>query len=307
MSFASELKMELCESAWSVREEGARWAQSYGLLLFSRSFSSSQVVFTSELEPVAELAAAAMAELSGRMTPIDRRGRAGGHAIYHVEMPSEACPDLLAAFGYPPGEINLRLRSENIGGDPGDAWAFLRGAFLACGMMADPQKRYHFEYRVPYKRLSEDLGEELLRMGIRMGSVTRKGAYLLYLKDSEPIEEMLTAMGAIRAAFQLMDAKIYKDIRNKANRVRNCETANIDKTVAASLSQIEDIEWILEKKGLDSLPDELKEIAKLRLDNPEMSLRELGMVLSPPLSRSGVNHRLRRLSDLAQTLRGESD
>ena len=306
MSFGAELKSELCEAAWAVREERERWAQTYGLLLFARSFSSGRAVFTSEWEPAAELAAAGMAELSGRVVPIERQQRQGRGTRYRVSFPRELGAELLAAFGHVPGEITLRLRRENIGEDPRAVWAFLRGAFLACGSMSDPAGRYHLEYRVPFKRLSEDLGEELLRVGIHMGTVTRRGAYLLYLKDSAPIEEMLTAMGALRSAFRLMDVKIYKDVRNKANRVRNCETANIDKTVTASLSQVEAIELIAAKRGLDTLPEELRAIAALRLENPEMSLRELGQALSPPLSRSGVNHRLRRLGALAEELREDS-
>ena len=140
---------------------------------------------------------------------------------------------------------------------------------------------------------------ELLSFLVPFKHAVRKGAQLLYLKESEQIEDMLTFMGATKASVHMMEIKIYKELRNKANRVTNCETANIDKTVNAATAQVEQIQWLLECRGWGGLPEELWELAQLRLDHPEMSLRELGEALSTPLSRSGVNHRLKRLTQLA--------
>jgi DNA-binding protein WhiA len=136
--------------------------------------------------------------------------------------------------------------------------------------------------------------------GFTFKSSVRKGSYVLYVKDSGVIEDVITYMGASRFTLELMDIKIIKDLRNNINRKTNCETANIEKTITASAAQIRDIKYLKKTLGLALLPEELKEIALLRLKYPESSLSELGQMLKPPLSRSGVSHRLRRLSAMAK-------
>lgn len=131
----------------------------------------------------------------------------------------------------------------------------------------------------------------------------RRNDYLLYYKESENIEDLLTYLGAPKSSLELMEVKIVKELRNRVNRATNCETANISKTVNAALSQIEDIRLIEASGGIGSLDEELRELARLRLQNPDMSLRELGQALTSPISRSGVNHRLRRISEYAAELR----
>ena len=125
----------------------------------------------------------------------------------------------------------------------------------------------------------------------------------MYIKESENIEDVLTFMGASMSSLEIMNVKILKDVRNKANRIANCDSANIEKTIAASYKQIDDIEYIMNPAGFDSLSDELREIAEARMENPDMSLRELGQALTKPISRSGVNHRMRKLSLIAEELR----
>ncbi len=134
-------------------------------------------------------------------------------------------------------------------------------------------------------------------------SAVRRGQTIVYIKGSEGIEDTLTFIGAQQCTLELMNVKIYKDVRNKANRIANCDSANIDKVVSAAMKQIEDISLIANNRGLDDLPDELKEIARLRIENPTMSLQEIGESLSEPLSRSGVNHRFKRIAAIAQEIR----
>jgi len=183
-------------------------------------------------------------------------------------------------------------------------YAFLRGAFLAVGSVTDPKKDYHLEFASPHQQLCRDLLALMEGLGLNPKYMTRKGSGIVYFKESEQIEDLLTMMSATNSSLEIMGVKILKNIRNKANRVTNCETANITKTVDAASLQLEMIEIIYRKAGLDSLPPELREIALERMNNPDMSLRELGEQLSPPLSRSGVNHRLARLKKIADELRG---
>lgn len=206
---------------------------------------------------------------------------------------------VMAAFGHEKGELALRLNRANLTGDCCMA-ALLRGAFLACGTLTDPEKDYHLEFVVPYRYISRDLAKLLNELSLAPKQLERKGSHVVYCKDSGQIEEILTLMGAQNAALELMGIKMYKDMRNNINRKTNFETANISRTANAAAEQVYAIEAILEHAGVESLPEELKEIALLRLENPEMSLRELGEALSEPISRSGVNHRLRRLVSIAQ-------
>ena len=144
----------------------------------------------------------------------------------------------------------------------------------------------------------------LAECGLRAKLARRGGCHIVYFKESEQIEDCLTLIGATNASLELMGVKMVKNIRNNANRVANCETANIDKTVAAAAVQVEAVHKICRCGGLDKLPEELRELAALRLENPDMSLRELGEELDPPLSRSGVNHRLQRILAFAADLPG---
>lgn len=168
--------------------------------------------------------------------------------------------------------------------------------------MTNPEVDYHLEFSVPFLNLSRDLVTLLRELGLSAKQARRAGGYVVYFKESESIEDCLTLMGATSAALELMGVKMVKDIRNNINRVTNCESANIDKTVAAAAVQSEALRKIERTVGLDALPEELREIAYLRLENPELSLRELGEALDRPLTRSGVNHRLRRILEFAEKL-----
>ena len=181
--------------------------------------------------------------------------------------------------------------------------AFLAGVFFGCGSVIDPNKEYHLEFNTPSALLCGDLQKVLGSIGVAGRSLVRKNMYVLYLKDSEHIEDTLTCMGAQQCTIELMNIKIRKDMRNKANRVRNCDEANINKVVSAAMRQMQDIQLIIRCGQLEAMSPELQELAELRLENPELSLKELGELLSNPIGRSGVNHRFQKIAAMAEELR----
>ena len=181
--------------------------------------------------------------------------------------------------------------------------AFLRGAFLASGSVTDPEKNYHFEIVCSQQETADQVRELFAFFGLSARIVLRKKNYVVYLKEGTLISDALNITGAHISMMKFENVRIVKDVRNTVNRRVNCETANISKTVSAARKQIEDIEYILRMKGLDQLPPNLRDVAGARLEEPEASLKELGEMLDPPVGKSGVNHRLRKLSQMAQNLR----
>lgn len=185
--------------------------------------------------------------------------------------------------------------------------AYIRGAFLASGSMSDPQKSYHFEIVCSALAQADQLCEIMREFVPDAKVVQRKKYYIVYIKEGAQIVDILNVMGAHTSLMNLENVRIVKEMRNSVNRQVNCETANINKTVNAAVRQIEDIRLIQEKKGLASLSQNLREIAELRLDYPDTPLKELGEYLTPPVGKSGVNHRLRKLSEIAKELREEEE
>ena len=179
------------------------------------------------------------------------------------------------------------------------AIAYLRGAFLGGGFVADPHGDFHFELTAESEQLAEDLVSLLARFDIEARVARRRGTFAVYLKGAEPIITFLALVGAHRALLRTEDVRIVKSVRNDVNRLVNAEIANQQKTAEAAVGQIEAIETLRATRGLDSLPPALRELARLRLENPDVSLRELGELADPPLSKSAVYHRVRRIEELA--------
>lgn len=184
--------------------------------------------------------------------------------------------------------------------------AFIRGAFLAGGSISDPNKSYHFEIVCRSKRQAGQLQEMINSFGMEAKIVARKKYQVVYLKEGAQIVDILNVMEAHVALMNLENVRILKEMRNSVNRKVNCETANISKTVNAAVKQLDDIAYIRDNAGLSSLPDNLKEMALLRLEKPDTPLKELGTYLDPPVGKSGVNHRLRRISEIADQLRDQA-
>lgn len=185
--------------------------------------------------------------------------------------------------------------------------AFIRGAFLATGSISDPEKGYHFEIVCPDRQKAEQLQELIRSFQIDAKIVLRKKSYVVYVKEGAQIVDILAVMEANVALMNLENIRILKEMRNSVNRKVNCETANINKTVSAAVKQIEDIKLIESQKGFHTLNEGLAEIAELRLQYPEATLKELGMMLNPQVGKSGVNHRLRKLSEIADELRNNKE
>jgi hypothetical protein len=183
--------------------------------------------------------------------------------------------------------------------------AYIRGAFLGGGSLSDPEKTYHLEFVNPNKAHSIALQELINSFGMDAKIVQRKRYYVVYLKEGSQIVDLLNIMEAHIALMDLENVRILKEMRNNVNRIVNCETANINKTVSASVKQLEDIHYIEESVGLEQLPGPLEEIASIRIQYPSASLKELGTYLDPPVGKSGVNHRLRKISAIAEKLRDE--
>ena len=185
----------------------------------------------------------------------------------------------------------------------GDAGCYLRGVFVRCGSMTDPDKGYYRSLR-PGAQL-EAAARLLDDAGLPPGRTVRRGVPLLYYRDSGKIEDFLALVGQSKHALELMDKKITRALRNNANRAVNCDSANVQRAVTAASRQTEAIERVLAAKGRESLPPALRETAALRLAHPEMSLEELGRLCDPPVGKSGINHRLRKLEIMAQELDGQ--
>lgn len=181
--------------------------------------------------------------------------------------------------------------------------AFLRGAFLSVGSVSDPQKAYHFEMACQDREKAQQLTLMMKAFDIEAKIVQRKKHFVVYLKEGTQIVDMLNIMGAHISLLEMENVRALKETRNTVNRRVNCETANINKTVSAAMKQVEDIEYIKIRGQYGTLADGLKAVAELRVAYPEASLVELGAMLTPPVGKSGVNHRLRKLGQLADELR----
>jgi len=180
--------------------------------------------------------------------------------------------------------------------------AYLRGVFLGGGSISDPEKTYHLELVTNNNEYAESVKKLINSYALNSKVVHRKGNYVVYLKEGEQIVDYLNIIGAHKALLSLENVRIYKEMRNNVNRIVNCETANLSKIVNASMRQINNIELIKTRIGFDKIPENLAEIAELRLKYPDASLKELGEMMSPPIGKSGVNHRLRKLDEIAEDM-----
>lgn len=305
MSFSGDVKRELAHLPPVCKD--CKNAMLYGMFLMNRISRSNLTLMHTEHKPVADCYVNLLAEETGSIVtmiisdfngPKQKRNYTVGAA--HKEEIKEIC----CHFGVDPENPERHLERRFLKNDC-CIHSFLRGVFMACGSVTNPEKEYHLELVIGEDALAKEISALAEECGILFRHTARKGASVLYLKESEPIEDMLTLMGAVNSSLELMNVKIYKDVRNKVNRVTNCETANIGKTVNAASVQVEQIKLIEHTIGLNDLPDDLRELAELRLENPEMSLRELCMELSEPISRSGVNHRFKRLAAIADEIQSK--
>ncbi len=294
MSFSSDVKKELC--AIEFESDCCQRAEAYGILYFGRAFGKDEISLMTDYDYVAERYSNAIRYLTGT-SPEVITSKSGKITVCVPN--TEDRIDILNELGYAESERSFRLLPTNIE-NKCCFGAFIRGAFLACGIITDPKKEYHLEFDVTFKSKSRDLIDSFKAFPVTPKPSDRNGVNIIYFKDSSQIEDILTVMGAQMSVMELIGEKILKDVRNNVNRKVNCDSANLRKTALASGNQIKAIEKLKSQGKFEDLPTDLKELAQLRIDNPEMTLNELGASLSKPLSRSGVNHKLKKLTDMSK-------
>lgn len=298
MSFSSDIKKELCD----VRELSPQQAEAmlYGIMYASRMDEGRPLIQTENIDLMNAAAELIRAVFPNVRTGIVRLVKNSG-SLYTLKIRS-GWEDIAERFG----DFSSISREAVSGGDE-ESGAFLRGVFVSCGSVTDPNKEYHLELVLPENDRTPALLDFIAEHGMSLKETTRGGAHskktVLYAKESELIEDCLTYIGAANHSMEIMQVKIVKDFRNRVNRSVNCENANLDKTVAASNKSTADIEYIFSTMGADWLSPDLRETARLRVENPEMSLSELCGIFPEKISRSGLNHRLKKLSKLAEELR----
>ena len=285
MSFTIDVKNEVCECVIPIQLSETFC---YGLLY---SLGSDKPVLLTDSRRVEKC----FGELFGGSVVSEPTMRKGGQ-YYRITV---ADKKLSQKYGYENPVINRDF----VSGNDIDTGVFLRGVFLSCGVVSVQKAGYHLELSVHNNEKCEHLYNLIHEQGMKINRSSRRGVPFLYTKDSENIADFLTFIGAMQSSMEIMNIKIYKEVRSNVNRVVNCEAANIEKTVTAASRQIEDIKFIMDCGEFDSINPELKEIAALRIENPDISLNELGKLIDPPISRSGVNHRLERLHKIADGLR----
>lgn len=285
MSFSSQIKEKLCKTEYGCRSCAA--SELAGALAFGGSVSDSFVKFATENENAAErilkdisvsFGIEAKAEKASKVTRINI------YDIYQVENISDGIP---LRDGMPFSCCRA---------------SFVRGAFLGGGSVTNPQKGYHLEFNTKNEEHSKRLKEILAEDGFTSKITRRKGYYVVYIKGSEEIADILGYMGAANFAFEMFNIQAEKEMRNSVNRRVNCENANTNKAAKASSKHLHAIKAIKDAKKWDKLPDALKEIASLREEYPEDSLKELGEKTNPPIGKSGVNHRLNRILEFADSI-----
>lgn len=297
-SFAGKVKNELCRVP--VQRLCCARAEAYGVLLYGNTFSPTEVrLITESVDFAARLPRLFQRAFGLKFDRLPEEER--GKLIFGITDRSKL-DRIINQLGYDPRQ-NLVLHV-NFGllEDECCRTAFLRGAFLAGGSVTDPEKRYHLELDTGHAQASREVAALLTEMGFLPHSVRRGGSSVIYFKQSEHIEDLLTTIGAPAAAMDIMTAKVDKEIRNGANRAMNCDMANVNKTIDAALEQKNAIQRLQENGRLERLPEKLRQTALLRLQYPEMSLSQLAEKCDPPVTKSCMNHRMRKLLEEAKKL-----
>ncbi len=300
MSFSDNVRESIRST---INDQDRRFACLYGMLLYCRTLTKDEICLKSESEIFDSVFPILMKTVFGAAVPLEiaRKPRKNGGMLYIYRISGrEAVTKIRYTFHiHEQRRIDMRnLPTNSIG-------MFLGGVFLTCGSMTDPNKDYHLEFAAPTETLCSDLCDILLSVGVHPSTTKRRYAHSAYLKVSEEIGDLLTFMGAQKCTLDLIDIKIDKEVKNNVNRLNNCDLANIDKVISASEKQQEDIRVIVSHDGMRKLTAELRELVELRLDNPHLSLQDLGDMLSKPIGRSGVNHRFRKLAAIADKYREE--
>ena len=299
MSFSSNVKAELCKD--SLSKKSCAVAEGYGVLLYCNTFSSTEIRIITESRDFAARLPRLFKKAFGITFDQEPAAQDRGKLQFAISSEHKIAKifetlqmDLKASLTL---HVNFGMLEEEA-----ECMAYLRGAFLAGGSVTDPAKRYHLEMTTSHYKVSRETCALLIECGFSPKELSRGGNNILYFKQSDYIEDFLTAIGAQVSAMGVMEAKVEKDLRNGVNRRVNCETANLTKVVDASMGQMAAIRALEEARELDKLPGKLRETALLRRENPEATLQELAAMLNPPITKSAINHRMRKLLELARAL-----
>ena len=299
MSFSSNVKAELCKD--SLSKKSCAVAEGYGVLLYCNTYSSTEIRIITESRDFAARLPRLFKKAFGITFDQEPAAQDRGKLQFAISSEDKIAKifetlqmDLKASLTL---HVNFGMLEEEA-----ECMAYLRGAFLAGGSVTDPAKRYHLEMTTSHYKVSRETCALLIECGFSPKELSRGGNNILYFKQSDYIEDFLTAIGAQVSAMGVMEAKVEKDLRNGVNRRVNCETANLTKVVDASMGQMAAIRALEEAGELDKLPGKLRETALLRRENPEATLQELAAMLNPPITKSAINHRMRKLLELARAL-----
>ena len=298
MSFSQDVKNEIVQKR--INRPCCSLAAAYGIACFSRYFDERGVMMQTELASAAQYAKK-MFQCTGILGEITV-GQRGTSALYEFSVSEpEQVQKMFEIFQCDSGQISLRIDPALLR-CPSCVSAFLGAAFVCCGTMTDPQKEYNLEFVSSRHNLAKDLEGILAEHEFRPHRTLRKGVNVVYIKASEQIEDLLTFMGAGNGAMQIMDHKVIKELRNKTNRLTNCETANMDKTATANVQALRAIHYLKEMDALQTLSAPLQQAAQLRLEWPDLPLAQLAQKSSDPISKSGLSHRIKKLERLAEEL-----
>ena len=295
MSFCSNVKSEMCRAP--ISKSCCAVAEAYGVLLFCNTFTPTGLRIVTESKDFAQR----LPKLFKRAFGIEFDQRPEGERgkqVFAVDQP-EKLKKIYDAFGLELTTVSLHV---NLGVLEEECCriSFLRGAFMAGGSVTDPEKRYHLELATSHQRVSREVYALLMEQGFLPKDTVRGGNSILYCTQSDSIEDVLTALGAPVCAMQIMEAKVEKDLRNGVNRRVNCETANLGKAVDAAQEQLAAIRRLEADGRYAELPDKLRKTAELRKENPEATLLELAQMQDPPLTKSAINHRMRKIMELSK-------
>ncbi len=294
MSFSQDVKSELC----LLRTAGCcRFAECYGMLLFGRSFSKNGISWLSTDKNAAEHLRELLYSNFSVVATVSEGGVKKPTYLVSVDLPDDIKRILIKYEHY--GSNAKEGINHTVFVKECCTEAFIRGAFLSCGSVCDPENDFHAEFALKNPAIAEDFAYVLEDRGLKPKIFNRAGKKVIYFKNGADIEDLLTVIGATMHSLELMNIQIYKDMRNKTNRIKNCDNGNIAKTVKASMEQREAIEKLQKSGAINTLPPELYEAAMLRISHPEAPLSELCIIAENKITRSGLNHRFKKIVEIA--------
>ena len=301
MTFATRTKLELCQI--NTKKDCCKKSLLYGMLLFAATFESSRIRFITESDATAELTLKLLRELykiEGNLYVTEKKQRDDdGDVIRSNKITVSVKADAEKLY-FKLGSGSADKINRELFCCDSCRFAFLRGAFLSAGKLNNPEAENRLEFTTRGGGIAGELVDLIAECDVAAKLGKRLDDVTVYIKATEQIENLLGVIGASSALFELMNSRIVKDAKNDANRKRNCDTANLGRTVSAADAQIKAIRTLIDSGRIALLSDELAQTAYLRLDNPELSIKDFGLLFDPPISKSGINHRLKKIMDFSE-------